>query len=105
MSTLYSIGGARAAGFAFTNYELGNTPGVACPNTLANCYNFAAEPAIRADPAGNCYSSSENARSGGTEAWKSTDAGLHYMSLASANSGSAAGQQVLPTGGERGGAD
>ena len=42
LSTLYSIGGARAAGFAFTNYELGNTPGVSCPNTLANCYNFAA---------------------------------------------------------------
>jgi len=100
ISTLYSIGGARAAGFAFTNYELGNTPGVACPNTLANCYNFAAEPAIRADPAGNFYSSSENGLSGGTDAWKSTDAGLHYISLASPNSASAAGTQFSPAGGD-----
>jgi len=100
ISTLYSIGAARAAGFAFTNYELGNTPGVSCPNTLANCYNFAAEPAIRADSAGNFYSSSENRLSGGTDAWKSTDAGLHYISLASPNSASAAGTQFSPAGGD-----
>src|SRR2546427_7947244 len=100
LSALYSIGGVRAAGFAFTNYELGSTPGVACPNTLANCYNFAAEPAIRADLAGNFYSSSENGLSGGTDAWKSTDAGLHYISLASPNSASAAGTQFSPAGGD-----
>src|SRR5207247_3178837 len=60
----------------FTNYELGTTPGTTCPNALANCYNFAAEPAIRADNSGNFYASSENGLTGGTVAWKSTDAGL-----------------------------
>ncbi len=100
LSTLYAIGSARAAGFTFTNYELGNTMGIACPNTQGNCYNFAAEPAIRADPAGNFYSSSENGLSGGTDAWKSTDAGLHYISLSSPNSASAAGTQFSPAGGD-----
>ena len=100
LSALFSIGSARAAIFAFTNYELGNTPGVSCPNTQGNCYNFAAEPAIKADHAGNFYSSSENGLSGGTDAWKSTDAGLHYVSLASPNSASAAGTQFSPAGGD-----
>ncbi|TMI11423.1 hypothetical protein E6H33_11735, partial [Candidatus Bathyarchaeota archaeon] len=44
-SMVYSIGTARAASFTFTNYELGNTPRLSCPNTQGNCYNFAAEPA------------------------------------------------------------
>jgi len=70
-STLYSMNVRGATGsFAFTNYELGSTPGTTCPNALANCYNFAAEPAIRADNSGNFYASSENGLTGGTDAWK-----------------------------------
>jgi len=100
LSTLYSMGSARAASFAFTNYELGNLLGLSCPNTQANCFNSAAEPAIRADGAGTFYSSSENGLSGGTDAWKSTDAGLHYISLASPNSASAGGTRFSPAGGD-----
>ncbi len=100
-STLYSINVRGATGsFAFTNYELGSTPGTTCPNALANCYNFAAEPAIRADNSGNFYASSENGLTGGTVAWKSTDAGLHYITLQSPNSASAGSMQFSPAGGD-----
>src|SRR2546430_3607538 len=51
----------------FTNYELAGNPfrhgfsvGVTCPNGAGTCQNTEGEPAIRADPAGNFYGSSEN---------------------------------------------
>ncbi|HYU88506.1 MAG TPA: hypothetical protein VEL52_07450, partial [Candidatus Bathyarchaeia archaeon] len=69
----------------FTNYELAGNPfrhgfsvGVTCPNGDGTCQNTEGEPAIRADPAGNFYGSSENVfcviggLCGGTFAWKST---------------------------------
>ncbi len=85
--------GARAATgtAAFVNYELGGSPphpvGTACPQQAnsPNCTNGAAEPQIRASLDGAFYAVSENGLSGGTLAWKSTDRGLHYASLASPN--------------------
>jgi len=82
----------------FTNYELagnefiaGHSQGVSCPNTATvesqKCYSTQAEPAIRADPAGNFYGSSESVfcviggQCGGTYAWKSTDNGSHFTTL------------------------
>lgn len=63
---------------AFTNFELGaqppGVPGQTCPasgSAEASCTNSAAEPAIRSDPAGNFYASSENGLGAGTNAWKS----------------------------------
>src|SRR5256886_3611213 len=51
----------------FANYELAGNPfrhgfsvGVTCPNGAGTCQNTEGEPAIRADPAGNFYGSSEN---------------------------------------------
>src|SRR2546429_9560043 len=100
-SSLSSINVRGATGsFAFTIYELGRTPGTTCPNALANCYNFAAEPAIRADNSGIFYASSEIGLTGGTVAWKSTDAGLHYITLQSPNSASAGSMQFSPAGGD-----
>jgi len=92
-----------AAGFAFTTLELGrfDVPGVSCPgSTTGFCWNVNAEQQIRADPAGNFYASSEylprvaqcrslldllNPQCGGTGAWKSSDNGLHYVTLPSPN--------------------
>src|SRR5207237_2178732 len=78
----------------FTNYELAGNPfrhgfsvGVTCPNGAGTCQNTEGEPAIRADPAGNFYGSSENVfcviggLCGGTFAWKSTDNGNHFTTL------------------------
>src|SRR5467141_5282003 len=82
----------------FTNYELagnefiaGHSQGVSCPNTATvesqKCYSTQAEPAIRADPAGNFYGSSESVfcviggQCGGTYAWKATDNGSHFTTL------------------------
>src|SRR5579863_9651182 len=39
-------------------------------------YNSAAEPQIRADAGGSYYITSENGVGAGTDAWKSTDAGM-----------------------------
>src|SRR5437870_13819636 len=95
---------AAGGGFGFTNFELAATPpqpkGTVCPNTAGTCTNLAAEPAIRADGAGNFYGSSENGLGGGTDAWKSTDGGLHYLTLVSPNSASAASNQFSPAGGD-----
>src|SRR5438105_13350085 len=74
--------------------------GSTCPNSNGNCYNNAAEPAIRADAAGNFYGSSENGLTGGTDTWRSTDGGLHYLTLTSPNSASAASNQFSPAGGD-----
>jgi hypothetical protein len=69
----------------FLNYQLGAGLNETCPNSASSCRNGAAEPAIRSDRAGNFYGSSENGLTSGTEAWKSTDGGLHYTHLASPN--------------------
>lgn len=47
-------------GLTFSSYQVSATVGESCPNGAAPCVNFAAEPAIRADAAGNLYASSEN---------------------------------------------
>lgn len=91
---------AVGSGFGFTNFELGSTPGTVCPNAQGNCTNFASEPQIRADKTGSFYASSENGLTGGTDAWKSADGGLHYSTLTSPNSVSAAGGQFSPAGGD-----
>jgi hypothetical protein len=66
----------------FVNYQLGMAYiSESCPNTTTPCTNGAAEPAIRADNAGNFYTSSENGLGAGTDAWKSSDGGLHYSYL------------------------
>lgn len=91
-------GGLTQTPATFTNYELagnefiaGHSQGVNCPNTATvqsqKCYSTQAEPAIRADPAGNFYGSSESVfcvilgQCGGTYAWKSTDDGSHFKTL------------------------
>lgn len=88
-STLMVSSAAAAttkSGFAFTNYQLGATTlGESCPNSSSPCVNHASEPQIRADNAGTFYASSENGLGGGTQAWKSTDGGGHYVTLASPN--------------------
>src|SRR3989442_5404044 len=80
---LTSASAAKTSGTAtFTTYELGGNPfvvgssvGTVCPNTLRTCTNTEGEPAIRADPTGNFYGSSENVfcvvdrQCGGTFAW------------------------------------
>src|SRR6266403_5975196 len=64
----------------FTRFGLGSAPGTVCPGS-SSCTNGAAEPAIRADNEGTFYASSENGTGGGTDAWKSSDGGLHYTPL------------------------
>ena len=80
--------GAGHGGLRFVNLELPSTPpapvGTRCPGSAA-CWNHAVEPAIRADPAGTFYVSTENGLFSGTIAAKSSDGGLHYESLASPN--------------------
>ena len=94
---------AAGGGFGFTNFELAATPpqpkGTVCPNTAGTCTNLAAEPAIRADGAGNFYGSSENGLGGGTDAWKSTDGGRHYATLNCPNCGSSANNTGFAPGG------
>lgn len=85
---LFSHASAAPAksGLAFTSYQLGaTTTGESCPNTTSPCVNHASEPQIRADNAGNFYASSENGLGGGTQAWKSSDGGAHYVTLVSPN--------------------
>ena len=70
----------------FVNFQLAGVPlapvGVTCPGA-SNCYNFAAEPQIRADKLGRFFGASENGLSGGSDAWRSTDGGRHYTQLTS----------------------
>lgn len=85
-----AYGSARASSSVqFKNFELAATPpqpvGTVCPGSGNRCKNNAAEPAIRADKAGNFYASSENGLTAGTLAWKSSDGGRHYRTLASPN--------------------
>jgi len=94
--------GAHGASPAFTNYTLGTQYiGESCPNSTTPCTNSASEPQIRADSAGNFYATSENGLGAGTEAWKSTDGGNHYITLASPNALSQTSQpSVAPGGGD-----
>ncbi len=69
----------------FKNFQIGALPNEVCPNTTTTCQNGAAEPQIRSDKAGTFYGVSENSFLLGTEAWKSTDGGLHYAHLPSPN--------------------
>src|SRR5260370_18903209 len=103
---LFSASNVSAAGFAFTNFELGDfnppgSPGTVCPQSTENqaCTNYASEPAIRANPAGNFYASSEHGLGGGTDAWRSSDGGHHYVTLVSPNAGSQANNTGFAPGG------
>src|SRR3989454_4409267 len=104
---------AGSSGFSFTTFELGrfDVPGKTCPGSITYCWNVNAEPQIRADPAGNFYASSEylprvaqcsngldltNPQCGGTGAWKSSDKGLHYVTLPSPNTLTAACSTMFP---------
>ena len=87
-----------ASSSAFTTFELSNITGTTCPGS-SQCTNFAAEPQIRADQAGNFYASSENGLGGGTDAWKSTDSGLHYTTLVSPDAGSSSNNTGFAPGG------
>jgi hypothetical protein len=104
---------AATGGATFTNFEPaglktfglqegGGSVGTTCPGAgPSKCFNVAGEPAIRADGAGNFYAASENGLGAGTEAWKSSDGGLHYKTLPSpdaAATGNDAG--VEPGGGD-----
>lgn len=82
----------------FTAFSLAENPAVTCPGSTA-CNNFAAEPQIRAGGDGTFYGSSENGLGGGTVAFKSTDGGLHYTTLASPNAVSATSATGLAPGG------
>jgi len=97
----------------FTNYELAGNPfatgfsvGTTCPNNAGNCQNTEGEPAIRADPTGNFYGSSENVfcviggLCGGTFAWKSTDGGNHFTTLPLPDSVSSGSVGFSPAGGD-----
>ena len=97
----FSVSSAGAAGFSFVTFELSSSTGVTCPNTTTppNCYNNAAEPAIRADKSGNFYASSENGLGAGTVAWKSSDGGKHYIALVSPDAGSSSNNSGFAPGG------
>ena len=85
-------------GASFVNYPVAETTGVSCPGS-AQCSNYAAEPAIRADGDGNFFASSENGLGGGTIAVRSTDGGQHYTTLASPDAVSSSNTTGLAPGG------
>jgi len=89
---------AATTSSGFTNYPVAESPGITCPGG-SGCTNIAAEPAIRADNAGNFYGSSENGLGGGTIAVKSTDGGLHYTTLQSPDAGSSSNNTGFAPGG------
>ena len=95
-------GPAWSAGTSFTNFELAGLPqapaGVSCPGH-SNCYNNAAEPAIRANAAGQFFASSENGLGNGTDAWRSTDGGRHYVQLPCPDCGSQSNDTGFAPGG------
>ena len=102
--TIFSAPGAGATslspGFGFKKFELSATPGTTCPQkTGTSCTNGAAEPAIRADNAGNFYASSENGLGAGTDAWKSTTGGKTYTTLISPDAGSTSNNTGFAPGG------
>jgi len=85
-------------GGSFLNYSLGEATGTTCPGS-STCSNIAAEPAIRADGAGRFFGSSENSLGEGTEAFRSTDGGLHYTTLVSPDGVSQANDTGFAPGG------
>jgi hypothetical protein len=100
-----ALAGALAASAAppsksggFVDYSLAETTGTTCPGSSA-CSNIAAEPAIRADGGGRFYGSSENGLGGGTVAFRSSDGGLHYTTLASPDAGSQSNDTGFAPGG------
>ena len=95
---LLSLGVSAAQTIKFRNFELSSTPTTQCP-TSSLCYNNAAEPAIRSDPAGHFFASSENGLTAGTEAWRSLNGGLNYTDLTSPNSVSHATDNTFEPGG------
>src|SRR5256884_7794648 len=104
--TFFSALRVSASSFTFTNFELGDfnppgAPGTVCPQSTESqaCTNYAAEPAIRANPAGNFYASSEHGLGGGTDAWRSSDGGHHYVTLVSPNAVSKANNTGFAPGG------
>src|ERR1700736_3218613 len=97
--TLFFPYSASAASFTFKNFELSAITGTVCPNTHNTCTNGAAEPAIRADNAGNFYASSENGLGAGTDAFKSTNGGKNYTTLPSPNSASQSNNTGFAPGG------
>lgn len=111
-ATLHPVNAAKSTP-TFTNYELGGNSfkagfsvGTTCPNAQANCQNTEGEPAIRADPQGNFYGSSENVfcviggLCGGTFAWKSNDNGNHFTTLPLPDSVSSGHIGFSPAGGD-----
>jgi len=102
--TLVVVAAAQGKGAGgFANFELAGIPlqpaGVSCPNGQGTCTNFASEPAIRATPDGEFFGSSENGLGGGTDAWRSSDGGLHYTQLPCPNCGSEANDTGFAPGG------
>src|SRR6185437_13089525 len=93
-----SAASPKGSGGSFTNYSLAETTGITCPGN-AGCSNVAAEPAIRADGAGRFFGTSENSLLNGTVAFRSTDNGLHYTTLASPDSVSATSDTGFAPGG------
>jgi hypothetical protein len=83
---------------SFVNYSLAETTGTTCPGSSA-CWNFASEPAVRADGAGRFFGTSENGLGGGTVAFRSTDNGLHYTTLVSPNGVSSSNDTGFAPGG------
>jgi hypothetical protein len=95
---LLALGTCAAQTMKFRTFELSSTPTTSCP-TSTLCYNGAAEPAIRSDPAGNFYASSENGLGSGTLAWRSFNGGMNYTALNSPNGLSHATDNTFEPGG------
>ncbi|MFN2450921.1 MAG: hypothetical protein ABR541_01050, partial [Candidatus Dormibacteria bacterium] len=81
---LIGASGSTATAPTFTNFQLGDLAAETCPSS-SPCQNGQSEPQIRADSAGAFYGASENGVGGGTEAYRSTDSGQHYLHLLSPN--------------------
>src|SRR5947199_9586971 len=98
-------GAASTGSTRFTNFQVADTisspVGTVCHSTQtpSPCSKLASEPAIRADLSGNFYGSSEHGLGAGTEAWKSTDGGLHYALLSQPNGVSSANDTPFAPGG------
>jgi hypothetical protein len=94
----------RPSAYRFATFTLASSPPsrprTRCPSRRRSCANGAAEPAIRADPRGRFYASSENGVLHGTDAWVSVDGGRHFRTLPSPNGGSRSRDSFAPGGGD-----
>jgi len=95
---LVATAATQSQSASFTNYSLAETTGTTCPGN-SGCSNIASEPAIRADASGRFFGTSENGLGSGTVAFRSTDGGLHYTTLASPNGVSQANDTGFAPGG------